>query len=530
MGADEGNTHIMTRSEKMKADVVALLKARNPLIWIVTRELTRCEASIIDACQAAKYRPRFWDGALGLTSADGKIADGDLKDPTQVLIRLRALAEQEVWVLRDFHKWFADPYVLEHTRANVKALKASPPGQCRSMIIVSPASEVPPELAGDAIVLDWPMPDREEIAALLDVYVKQYGDGIAPNGTREKAIDAALGLTAVEADSCYARSMVTAKRIDPAIVAGEKKRVIARERVLTWYDPDPRGLDAIGGLDELKERLLRLKLAFGQDARAFGLPAPKGIFLAGVPGCGKSLTAKAVPAAFGMPLLRLDMGALRGKFVGESEANIRKALGVAEAIAPCVLWIDEIEKALAGSTGSQGDGGVAADALGAVLTWMQEKTAPVFVVATANDVTGLPPELMRKGRFDDLFFVDLPTQTEREGILRATLDEYAKRATNWAASGDGTPIDVPAVARQCEAFAGVEVAELVPTGLFEAFADGKRQLTTADLLNAAASVVPLSKTMPEKIKALREWSKRARPASKREEAQTSNVRALDIEN
>lgn len=222
--------------------------------------------------------------------------------------------------------------------------------------------------------------------------------------------------------------------------------------------------------------------------------------------CGKSLLCKAVTAAWGMPLLRLDLGALKSKYVGESEGNIRKALAVAETVSPCIVWLDEIEKALAGATQGAADGGVSGDALGTILNWMQERKGNVFVVATANDVSQLPPELLRKGRFDEIFFVDLPTVSERREILAATLKQVNR---------DGSMLDWAQLDTSTTDFTGAEVASLVGEALFTAFADGERALSTADLLAAASTVVPLAKTAAEKVAKLREWAKtRARPASK----------------
>ena len=518
----------MTRSDKTRTDVRDLIRARNTLLWIVTREELRVERQITEAAAQAQYETRFWDCATGLTASSGKAIDSSLNDPDAMIRTILNKSERAVYVLRDVHKWLASPITLRGLRSLARQLQATvSKAESRTVIVLSPSAEVPPELAGHAVVIDWPLPDREEIGGILDTYVKQY-ELVLANGARDAAIDAAVGLSAEEAMNCYARSMVTKKCIDPVLVAGEKKRVIAREKVLTWYDPDPRGLDAVGGLDVLKSWLMTRKQAFSQRARAFGLPNPKGVMLVGLPGGGKSLTAKAVPAAFGVPLLRLDMGALQSKWIGESQANIRKALQVAETVSPCVLWLDEIEKALAGASGSQGDGGVAADALGAVLSWMQEREGSVFVIATANDVRALPPELLRKGRFDEVFWCDLPTHRERVEILSVTVADYAKRAVDWKGF-DGAAFDIQAVARACEGFVGAEIAAIVPDALFVAFADGERQLTTADLLNAAATVTPLSKTAAEKIADLRAWAKgRARSASSAEEVQTSASRALDI--
>jgi SpoVK/Ycf46/Vps4 family AAA+-type ATPase len=310
------------------------------------------------------------------------------------------------------------------------------------------------------------------------------------------------------------------RKIEPAIVSSEKKRVVGREKVLTWYDPDPRGLDAIGGLDIAKAWAVQRKLAFTKEARAYGLQSPKGVLFVGIPGTGKSLFAKCIATAWSQPLLRLDLGALQSKYVGESQANIRKALALAETIAPCVLWLDEIEKALAGSSGPQGDGGVSADALGAILSWMQDQKG-VFVIATSNDVSALPPELLRKGRFDELFFVDLPTRGERAEILRVALKQHGR---DLPVNLLGSVVDATAD------FTGAEIAALVPDALFRAFADGAREITSEDILEAAKTCSPLAKTASEKIAKLRDWAKgRARRASTPEtETVARKVRDIDI--
>jgi hypothetical protein len=514
-----------TKNQQASADVTALLRARNTLLWIVTREEKRVEAAIIEAARAASYETVLWDCAQGFCDASGKVTNAQAQDPAAALDGIQRDTNRRAYVLRDLHKWIADPTVLRRVRNAARALQGSAKSNARTMIVLSPSSEIPPELAGHATVIDWPLPERGEIAALLkdaiDSVPEEIGRDALPGDSLEKAIDAAVGLTAEEAASCYARSLVLTRKIDPAMVASEKRRVIAREKVLTWYDPDPRGLDAVGGLDVLKGWLTLRRSALSQRARDFGLPSPKGCFLVGVPGCGKSLTAKAVASAWGIPLLRLDMGALRSKWIGESEGNIRRALAVAETVSPCVLWLDEIEKALAGSSGPAGDGGVAADALGTILSWMQEREGSVFVVATANDVRALPPELLRKGRFDELFFVDLPTRVERAAVLAATLKQFG-RSDDIDATAGGLCVEATA------GFTGAEIAAIVPDALFAAFADGERELRTSDLVTAANTVTPLSKTASEKIEALRDWAKgKARPASTPEK-ETSGGRALDL--
>jgi SpoVK/Ycf46/Vps4 family AAA+-type ATPase len=517
-----------TRGAKAQEDVTALLRARNTLLWVVTREETRVERSLTEAAAAANYAIRFWDCATGVSDAEGKPIAND-QDPNVVLDRIRNSKERAVFVLRDLHKWL-DPVVLRKTRSLARLLQGAPKNEARSIVVLTPSAEVPPELAGHAIVLDWPLPDRAEVAKILDDTLAALPDEIrgaaAVNGQREAAIDASVGLSAEEIANTFARSLVLTRKIDPVLVANEKKRVITREKVLTWYDPDPRGLDAVGGNDLLKVWLRQRQKGFSARARAYGLEAPKGVFLVGLPGCGKSLVAKAIATAYGMPLLRLDLGALQSKYVGDSQANIRKALATAEAVAPCVLWADEIEKSLAGATGQQGDGGVSADALGTLLSWQQERQGSVFLVATANDVRALPPELLRKGRFDEVFWVDLPTARERAEILTAALAQSSRRASGTRPVG---PVDITAVASATDGFSGAEVASLVSDASFAAFADGERAITTADLLAAAKTVVPLGETAKEKISDMRAWAKgRARPASSPETESAGPARALDF--
>jgi AAA+ superfamily predicted ATPase len=527
-----------TSGEKAAADVTAALRSRSPLLWIVSREEARVERQLVAAAAGARLGIAHWDCSAGLTGPDGSpirdlVVNGSpingsrVTDPSAAIAAIAADTSRRLWVLRDISPWLRDPTVVRALRSLARALPSAPAASARAVVCLGPSGEVPPELAGTATVIDWPAPDRAEIAALLDAAIAALPDDLrataAPNGTRDAAIDAAVGLSEEEAQSCYARSLVQCRAIDPARVASEKKRVISRERVLEWYDPLPGGLDSVGGLEALKAWLTTRRAAFTSRARAYGLPAPKGALLVGVPGCGKSLTAKAIATAWGMPLLRLDVGALRSKFVGDSEANIRRALRVAETVAPCVLWLDELEKALAGSTGPQGDGGVGADALGAILSWMQERAGSVFVVATANDVSALPPELLRKGRFDEVWFVDLPTRPERAAILAATLRQY------------GRPTDLVSdeVVSATADFTGAEIAALVPDALFAAFAEEERPITAEDLAEAARRTNPLARTAAEKITAIRQWAAgRARSASLPEEAAEAAspalARALDL--
>ncbi len=288
------------------------------------------------------------------------------------------------------------------------------------------------------------------------------------------------------------------------IVAAEKQQIIRKSGLLEFYASD-EALSTVGGLDTLKEWLRKRVRAFGPEARAFGLPEPKGILLVGVQGCGKSLVAKSVANSWRLPLLRLDVGALFSSLVGSSEQNLRNAIKLAESIAPVVLWVDEIEKGFSGVGSSNvSDAGTAARVFGSFITWLQEKNAPVFVIATANDVRALPPELVRKGRFDEIFFVDLPSAVERQEIWRIHL---LKRNRNPA------DFDLNQLAMASDRLSGAEIEQAVIAGLYDAF-DAGRPLQMDDLLNVLQETVPLSTMMSEEIDALRAWAeRRARPAT-----------------
>ena len=508
---------VKTKSELVAEDITALLRARTPLLWVVTREEGRVERHLFQASINAKCVPMTWDIGEGVCDMAGKpdmtiraVDDGPADaDVTLAAIRKRAddasKSDRNVWIMRDLPGWLAGPIgmaTLRKVRNLARYLPGVPLNRQQSVVIISPSGEVPPELAGHTTVVDWPLPDRNEIASILDTMTEEYNINL--NGQREQAIDAAVGLNSEEAAACYSKSLVQLKTIDPKAVAAEKKRVIAKDKLLEWHDPLPGGLSAVGGLDGLKAWLSARVSAYTPAARAYGLPMPKGAMLVGVPGCGKSLFAKAVASALGIPLLRLDLGALKSKFVGESEGNLRRALAIIESLGMCVVWLDEIEKALAGATQGAADGGVSSDALGTVLSWMQERGGSSFVIATANKIEDLPPELLRKGRFDELFFVDLPNATERVSVLEATMRKYERKAK----------VDFAAVAKVTEGFTGSEIAELVPDAMFTAFNDNAREITTEDLIACASMTVPLSETAKTRITALREWAKgKCRPAS-----------------
>ncbi len=510
----------ISAGQRATRDLTVLLRARTPLVWIQGSDERAILAGLSAACgeQGAKLPIHRWDVVRGLADLAGKpIGKGvQLADPIRILVEIGAREERGAWVLLDYHPYVKNTQVVRSLRNLAQDLPIALPSQARAIVLVSPIVDVPPELRTCCAIVDWPLPDRAEVASALDGALlglpEEFQAGAAPNGKREQAIDGALGLSLEEIRGLYAQSLVRTRidggvpLIDPVTVSREKARVV-KGKGLEVIDAGLNLAD-VGGLNGLKTWLNERHGAFSADARAYGLPPPKGIVLVGPPGTGKSLVAKTVAGSWGMPLLRLDLGAVKDSLVGSSERNIRHALKMAESVAPCVLWVDEIEKALAGSQGGGAhDGGVSSDALSAVLGWMQDRAGSVFVVATANDVAQLPPELLRKGRFDELFFVDLPTSAERAEILTVALRRNGR-------AGVLSPAAVASVASSCSGFSGAELAALIPSALYGAFADGKRPINAADLMREAGRTVPLSTTAGEKLAALRKWAtERARPAS-----------------
>lgn len=481
-----------------------MLRARNTLLWVVTNEERRAERAIAGAASKEGYPVRYWDCATGAKGIEGeKITIPEPPtNPHSVFEHIRKRDGGAVWIMRDL------PYLLDNDPILTRALKSLARDlqdefeqkQFSTVVVLSPVAEVPPSLRGAAIVIDWPLPTREEVGRILDDVTAAAKAKL--NGEREKVIDSAAGLAADDIAGAFAFSIVQHGRVDPGEVAAAKKTIIDRDRLLTWYDPDPLGLDAIGGLDLLKGYVAERRHAFSAEARAFKLPPPKGILLMGPSGTGKSLTAKCIATVLDCPLLRLDLGAVLGGIVGQSQGNIRRALKTAEAVMKCVLWIDELEKALAGATGYAGDGGVAADQLATLLTWMQETTLPIFVVGTCNDPLKLQPELI--SRFDEAFFVDLPMPLERAEILSKTLVRFGRQPQRF---------DLLAVSERTHGFSGRELYKLVTAALFRAFA-AKRELKLEDLLEVATVTVPVGTSASTTVDALREWAKgRARAAS-----------------
>ncbi len=490
-----------------------LIRARYPLVYLVSSEEQRLEAVLVELARGHGKAILAWSVTRGFRRLDGeRLAPEDgkesLREPAAALARIEKLPDPSLVVLEDFHPFLSDPAVVRGLRELAHALKST----FTTVLLLSPSLVIPPEIEKEISVLDVPLPTYRDLFDLL----KEIVEVVRKNGrarvelTREDAdelVRAAQGLTLAEAESAFAKAIATDGRLsreDVPLVLEEKRQVIRKSGLLEYFAAD-EGLARVGGLAHLKTWLDRRGAAFSEAARRFGLPEPKGLLLLGVQGCGKSLTAKAVAGQWRLPLLRLDMGRIFSGLVGSSEENLRRAIHVAESVAPVVLWVDEIEKGLSGSQSSGvTDGGVSARVFGSLLTWLQEKTAPVFVVATANRIEGLPPELLRKGRFDEIFFIDLPTAAERRDILGIHL---AKRRRDPAA------YDLDALAARTEGFSGAELEAALVSALYDAFAE-RIELTQAHLERAAAETLPLSITMREDIAALRAWAaNRTRPAS-----------------
>ena len=486
------------------------VRARYPLIWLVTPEERRAVDELVALAGEQRKRILLWSGTVGLVNpALPDREDTSKRDPLTLLKTILEDNEPCLWVLRDFHPFLKDANIVRRLREVAFRLEHSN----KTVILLGPVLKIPPELEKEITVVDFDLPTADQLQAMLDSIVEtlqRSGAGTVNLDKRQRArlVQACLGLTATEAGNAVAKAVVQANgaldgRAVEAVTA-EKQQIIRKSGLLEFYDNSER-MENVGGLDVLKEWLRKRVRAFGDEARAFGLPEPKGILLVGVQGCGKSLVARSVANAWRLPLLRLDVGRLFASLVGSSEENLRQAIRVAESISPVVLWVDEIEKGFSGVGSSNvSDAGTAARVFGSFITWLQEKQKPVFVIATANDVSQLPPELVRKGRFDEIFFVDLPSAQERVDIWRIHL---LKR------SRDPGQFDLGVLAMASEGLSGSEIEQAVIAGLYEAF-DRGRPLEMADLLDVLQDTVPLSRMMDDQIEALRAWARqRARPAS-----------------
>ena len=477
-----------------------MIRARTSLIWIRSGEEARVETLLRQAASRLQHQLGSWDfidGLQGILNAEGTGS----RQPMAVLQWLRDLdsARPTLLLLKDFHRFCEDPGVARMLRNLQQSLRSTP----HTLVVCCGAWTPPADLDEALTLLDLPLPDSDDLRQLLGNISQSSGQPLDP-GVLEQLTRACSGLSELRVRQVAARALARRGQLGAADleeVLEEKRQTIARSEVLEFC-ATATGTEAIGGLDVLKGWLQQRHRAFSDEARRFGLPMPRGVLLVGPQGTGKSLTAKAIARSWSMPLLRLDVGRLFAGLVGASEARTRETIQRAEAMAPCVLWIDEIDKGFGGD--SRSDGGTSQRVLASVLTWMAEKQSPVFVVATANGVEKLPPELLRKGRFDEIFLLDLPSVEERRSILQLHL--------NQRRPGLDLPLDT--VVSRSEGFSGAELEQTVIEAMHLAFAEN-RELIETDLIRAASQLIPLSRTAREQLDQLKQWaaSGRARPAS-----------------
>lgn len=482
-----------------------LLRARYPLIYIPTHEEERIEASIAQSAVRLGNRAVYiWDFVDGYEGNPNDRGFGK-RNPLQALEFVEKLPDSAaaVFILRDFYRFLEDVSVARKLRNLARRLKSQP----KNIVIISTQITIPDELSEALTILEFPLPNgveiRDEVKRLLDATGRTIDD---------RALDALIrscqGLSIERIRRVLARAIATHGELrgdDVDLILEEKRQTIRQTQILDFY-PTAANITDIGGLDNLKDWLLRRGGAFSERAREYGLPHPRGLLLVGIQGTGKSLTAKAIAHHWHLPLLRLDVGRLFAELVGQSESRTRQMIQLAEALAPCVLWIDEIDKAFAGADG-KGDSGTSSRVFGTFITWLAEKTSPVFVVATANNIRALPPEMLRKGRFDEIFFVGLPSHEERRAIFEVHLARLrAYRLKDY---------DLDRLAYETPDFSGAEIEQTIVEAMHIGFSQD-REFTTDDILEAASQIVPLARTAQEQIQQLQEWaaSGKARLASK----------------
>ena len=509
----------MAENQALMEKLGGLLKARFPFIYIPSWE----EERVVQMITSAVHDPSIIKTVRKVfiwTQTDGWVDETGFQlksttEPVAAIQFIRSVNENAVFILKDFHVYFGvrnrqvDYGVIRKLRDILPILKNG--ALIKNVLFVSPELTIPDDMQKDISVFEFPLPTVEEIREKLDemLVTNIAVESSLSEEEKEMLSKAALGLTLQETENAFARAMVDDGRIsieDLDVVFEEKNQVIRKTGILEFVKSDVR-VEDIGGLENLKRWLSKRNNTWLDSAKKYNVSAPKGVLITGVPGCGKSMTAKAMSGIWKLPLLSLDMGRIFSGLVGSSEENMRRALRTAEAVAPSILWVDEIEKGVSGHSGT-GDSGTGSRVFGTFLTWMQDKKAPVFVIATANNISQLPPELMRKGRFDEIFFVDLPTQTERRQIFKVHLQKRLKDpevAGNLLVGNEIDPVLLDTLADKTEGFSGAEIEQTVISALYEAFFLS-RALQASDLTDVIAHTIPLSVTQAEQIRVLRNWA------------------------
>lgn len=506
------------------------LEAKIPAIYVETAEFLRFHEELKKCCNDLGKKYRIWNRLDGLEESD---AEDDLSDYLNLIKHIRKGGlEHQITIIEDADQFFEDTEVVVHFAAMLRHMCISQESE-HQIIAVAPTLNIPTAIRKDIAILDFPLPGESDIQKLLEqIQIRfELDKEMVYNGN--EIIDSVRGLSTTEILNAFSKVAVMHKKITAAqipLLLEEKEQIVRKSGYLEFiHTKKDEKMEALGGLDELKRWLKNRKIAFEEEAEKRYLSAPKGVLLLGIPGTGKSLSAKAVASEWNMPLLRLDMGRVFGQHVGASEKNMRDTIKVAESMEPCVLWIDEIEKGL-GSSGGERDGGTATRVFGTFLTWMQEKDKKVFIFATANDILRLPPEFLRKGRFDEIFFVDLPGEEARKEIFNIHLARKKQKV-----------IFTDELIKETEGFSGSEIEFVVNDALFmgvsreseenrkEIISSGlttktrraavqeldSKMIIEQNLLNASKEIVPLSSTMYEGINRLRRWAESGcRKASK----------------
>jgi ATP-dependent 26S proteasome regulatory subunit len=516
----------MPRASDFRKDLSDLLQARIPVIQIVTYEEDRAVQEVRTVAKSLNKKLLFWSASKGThednpTKSKSPAFTMDLAAAIETFERKSTGETNYLFVLLDPNPYFkqhgSDPAHIRRLKEFAIAIRTE--GLRANCLMISSDPVVPRELEKHVTVIDFPLPTRAEIKHYVQGFVGRLGKTpsikIGGNGTLvDSLVDASLGLTSMEIEQALARAVVDDHQLDFSDVKrihAQKQQIIRKSGILEYLDTRDLTLGEVGGLEMLKGWLQLRTAAFSEEGQAYGIKNPKGVLLTGVPGCGKSLSAKCVAASWGLPLIRLDMGKIYSSLVGSSEGNMRDAIKTCESVAPCVLWIDEIEKGIPRDrAGVIGDSGVSLRVLGSFLTWMQEKTSSVFVFATANEIHLLAPEVLRKGRFDEIFFVDLPNEQERREILGIHLRKIGREPGNYDLD-ELVRLSGPDNLGEETVMTGAEIEAWVNEALINSFHGkkgdaGKRELSMEDFRFVIQRLVPLARLRKPEIQKLREWA------------------------
>jgi SpoVK/Ycf46/Vps4 family AAA+-type ATPase len=484
---------------KFNDELALFLKARYPIIYINTIEEDRVEYIIRKNIKTNLNRSIYsWDFVDGYTNNPNNQGFAK-RNPLQALELVERLNAETpaLFILKDFNRFLTDLSISRKLRNISRILKLQP----KTVIIIGSDLIIPKELQDLLTVLQFQLPLENEISQELDRLVNSLNIKI-DSQLFENLTRACQGLSLERIRRVLSKIIATYKTIDNnsiGILLSEKKQIISQTEILEYTSVDEK-ITNLGGLDNLKDWLRKRKTAFGIQASNYGLPTPRGLLLVGIQGTGKSLTAKAIANEWQLPLLKLDVGKLFGGIVGESESRLRQMINVAETISPCILWIDEIDKAFS-STESKGDSGTSNRVLATFVSWLSEKKKPVFVIATANNIDLLPLEIIRKGRFDEIFFLDLPKKEEREEIFKIHIQEF--RPNNWKS------FDYNKLAELSESFSGAEIRQSIIEGMYHAFYE-KREFTTNDISMALTELIPLAHLESNQMIKLQNWASSGR--------------------